>query len=190
MTLASTTLSQLLPQIGQQYLSAFEQAHGFLPVCLKDEIWPSPCELGAFGDEHNHWQPVEIKDSLSFDNVEQALNFPLHASIKEYYTAIYSETIYASCDEGKLSLLFAWSEADFARLQENIIGHVLMKQRLKQQVTIFFALTDDDDYILSINNDTGEVWVERVGCEPHKKVADSLLEFIASLTIEAPQESN
>ena len=56
-----------------------------------------------------------------------------------------------------------------------------MKQKLKQPISIFFAVTDDEDFILSINNESGEVWVERVGCIPHKKVADNLTSFIATL---------
>jgi SecY interacting protein Syd len=67
-------------------------------------------------------------------------------------------------------------------LQENIIGHILMKKRLKQENTIFFGVTNEDDMILSINNETGAVWVERVGCKAHKKLADSLNDFIRQLT--------
>ena len=49
-----------------------------------------------------------------------------------------------------------------------------MKQKLKQEVTIFFALTDQEDFILTVANATGAVWVEQVGKVPHKKLADSL----------------
>jgi SecY interacting protein Syd len=61
-----------------------------------------------------------------------------------------------------------------------------MKQKLKQPLTLFFALTDDENMILSVNNDNGEVWVEKVGCEAHKKVADSLTCFIRMLTPRIP----
>ena len=102
--------------------------------------------------------------------------------IKTYFTTFYSETLHATCSEGRLSLLFPWNNDDFQRLQENIIGHVLMKRKLKQTVSIFFAVTDDDDYILSLANDSGAVWVERVGREPLKKLSDSLPDFIYMLT--------
>ena len=95
---------------------------------------------------------------------------------------MFSDSLDASCAEGDLSLLFAWSAKDFARLQENIIGHILMKQRLKQAETIFFAVTNEEDMIISLDNNTGEVWVEQVGCKPHKKISDSLVEFIGQLT--------
>jgi len=56
-----------------------------------------------------------------------------------------------------------------------------MKQKLKQEVTLFFAITDDENIILSVNNRTGEVWAEKIGCKPHKKIAESLGDFIAGL---------
>ena len=184
MTLSNSTISKRLTNIGEIYTDVFEKKHGFLPVCEKDEQWISPCELTAYDDKHNHWQPVVINETLSFTNVEEALDLPLHQSIKDYFTVLYSESILARCDEGQLSLIFAWNEADFARLQENIIGHLLMKKRLKQEATIFFAVTDDDDYIISLKNDSGEVWVERVGGDPHKKLADNMLAFLNDLTID------
>jgi SecY interacting protein Syd len=43
-------------------------------------------------------------------------------------------------------------------------------------------VTDEEDIIISVNNSSGEVWVERVGCAPHKKLSDSLALFISQLT--------
>ena len=57
-----------------------------------------------------------------------------------------------------------------------------MKQKLKQAETVFFAVTDEEDMIISLDNSSGEVWVERVGCKPHKKLSDSLVDFISQLT--------
>ena len=164
-----------------EYVEAYQHKYQHLPVTESDEDWPSPCEVTTFGEGTITWQPVKIADKLSFDNVEQALELTLHQDIKAFFTAFYSESIDFSCDEGNLSLLFPWSEKDYQRLQENIIGHLLMKQKLKQEPTIFFALTDEEDLILSVINDTGEVWVERVGKAPHKKVANSISEFLSEL---------
>ena len=50
-------------------------------------------------------------------------------------------------------------------------------------------MTDDDDHIISISNDTGAVWVEKVGCEPHKKLADTLAGFIEQLTPRIPPKA-
>ena len=106
----------------------------------------------------------------------------MHDSIKQYFTCYYAESVDAECEEGRLSLLFPWNQDDFARLQENIIGHILMKRKLKQPETVFFAVTDQEDFILSIENETGAVWVEQVGKAPHKKLSDNLTDFIQQLT--------
>jgi len=180
----SNSLSNTLQQFINQYIKNYQNSHGHLPQIEQDEQWPSPCEQTPSVDKGVvFWQPVVINDKqLNFDNVESALNLTLHQDIKTYFTTFYSDSLNAKCHEGELSLLFAWNHDDFQRLQENLIGHILMKQRLKQEETIFFAVTDEEDTIISIANDTGTVWVEQVGCKPHKKLADSIAEFIAQLT--------
>ena len=177
-------VSKTVQQFAEQYINNYRKAHGVLPQVEQDEQWPSPCEQreaqnGEPLDGHVFWQPVANSgEQLSFENVESALNITLHQDIKDYFTSIYSESLEAQCDDGKLSLLFAWNEDDFQRLQENIIGHILMKQRLKQPITVFFAVTDEEDMIISFDNDSGEVWVEQVGRKPHKKLTNSIVEFI------------
>lgn len=178
------SLSTSLEQFANQYINDYQQRHGHLPQIEQDAQWTSVCEQSVADEEGIvYWQPIAISEQkLSFANVESALDLTLHADIKTYFTALYSDSLNANCEDGELSLLFAWNNDDFQRLQENIIGHILMKQRLKQTETIFFAVTDEEDTIISIVNNTGEVWVERVGCNPHKKLADSIADFIQQLT--------
>lgn len=181
-------LLHVLQQFSQEYIRQYQLIHGHLPVIEHDNNWPSPCEQTATSNNHLSqnevfWLPVNIESNskVNFDNVETALELTLHPDIKTYFTTLYSESLDAVCDEGNLSLLFAWNDADFQRLQENLIGHILMKQRLKQNETVFFAVTDEEDMIVSLDNSTGAVWVERVGCMPHKKLAESLAQFINTL---------
>ncbi len=182
-------LVQILQQFSEKYIAEYQQVHACLPIVEQDDEWPSPCEKRAteqksLAEGEVYWQPtaIEKNEGLSFENVESALNLTLHNDIKTYFTLLYSESLDARCDEGELSLLFAWNKKDFERLQENLIGHILMKQRLKQKETIFFAVTDEEDMIISIDNASGSVWVERVGCKPHKQLSDSLVQFISQLT--------
>ena len=192
MTSSNTNLTQALLSFAAQYIAHHTKSNnGNLPLIEYDEQWISPCIHKKINDELCSWQPVSIEmlmtkglitAPLNFNNVERALDLVLHADIKTYFTTMFSETIDAKCEEGGLSLLFAWSEDDFSRLQENIIGHIMMKQRLKQAETVFFAVTDEEDIIISIDNSTGEVWAERVGCKPHKKIADSLLALLHNLS--------
>jgi len=184
MKITNSDLSQCLIEFSQKFMEKHRSIHEQLPLTEVDEQWLSPCVQGKHNEQMDLWKPILITDDLSFSNVELALELSLHPDICQYFTTIYSDSINAYCSDGLLTLLFPWCEKDFSRLQENIIGHVLMKQKLKQTITIFFAVTDDEDTILSVNNDSGEVWVERIGCEPHKKAADSMKSFIHSLSPE------
>lgn len=186
MKISNSSLHELVWNFSQDYLQSYQQRFQHLPITEKDENWPSPCEQGLHKELFALWHPLKIDDLLTFDNVEAALEVQLHVDIKAYFTAIYSDSLDANCPEGDLSLLFAWNEKDFARLQENIIGHILMKTKLKQKLTVFFAITDDEDHIISLDNATGAIWVEKVGCEPHKKLADTLADFLVQLTPRIP----
>lgn len=191
-----TNLGDILQQFSAQYIDQYQNTHKHFPLIEHDKDWPSPCELLLNGSDIENtylsagevfWQPTpmsilkENEHALNFDNVESALELTLHSDIKCYFTTLFSESLDATCDEGDLSLLFAWNETDFERLQENLIGHILMKRRLKQAETVFFAVTDEEDMIISLDNQSGAVWVERVGCKPHKQLATSLTEFISML---------
>jgi len=192
MTSTNNNLLQALRSLVEKYVQKHHDINGHLPTVAHDDQWLSPCEQGDAKGGFTYWQPIIIADlakndsvtdidQLTFVNIESALGLPLHQDIKSYFTYIFSAALDVECQEGQLSLLFAWNVEDFQRLQENIIGHVLMKQRLKQAETIFFAVTDEEDMIISIDNATGHVWVEQVGCKPHKKLANSLHEFIEQL---------
>ncbi len=56
-----------------------------------------------------------------------------------------------------------------------------MKRRLKQPETLFVALPDEDDFILRVDNSSGEVMLEQVGLLPKEVVAANLADFIHSL---------
>jgi len=195
MTSTNSTLLSALHCLVNKYLQTHHDTYVHLPTVTFDEEWLSPCEQGKTEEGLSYWQPIIITDlaqtrgatnidveQLTFANLESALGLSLHHDIKSYFSYIFSADLDVECQEGQLSLLFAWNLEDFQRLQENIIGHILMKQRLKQAETIFFAVTDEEDMIISIDNTTGEVWVEQVGCKPHKKLSNSLAEFITQLT--------
>ena len=186
MKISNVALAEVIWRFSQDYLLAYQEKFQHLPIIELDKDWLSPCEQGVHQEIYSLWQPVKAADKLSFDNVESALDVVLHSDIKQYFTSMFCESLDASCDEGNLSLLFAWNIDDFARLQQNIIGHILMKTKLKQKLTVFFAVTDNEDHIISLDNESGAVWVEKVGCEPHKKLANSIAEFISQLSPNLP----
>ena len=173
--------ARALQAFQQRWLETYQDKHGTLPEIEQDADWPSPCEQGQAGDNNVYWQPVPCPDELSFANVEQALKLELHPDYKTLFTRSYSNHLPANCDDGWLELLQTWSCDDFQRLQENLIGHIMMKRKRKQPETLFFAVTDNDEILLSIVNQTGEVWAERAGQEPHRRIATSVSEFLNQL---------
>lgn len=161
----------------------------YLGICEDEADWQSPCQLNKLVQNQNQnqtqnqttWSPVARNEKLNFDNINQAFNLELHPDIVDYYHSFYSGTLDCTYHDDKLFLLQAWNQADYDLLQENILGHLLMKQRLKQPPTIFIASTDDDLYLISVLNETGEVVLEPVG-KPHCQVlASSISEFLEQL---------
>ena len=148
-----------------------------------DNEWPSPCynKEGKQG-EIVPWQPVRQAQPLSFENVGSALKLTLNSDYCEYFTRYFSNNLIAKAPQGECELLQVWNEEDFERLQQNLIGHLLMKQRLAQAPTLFFGLTDEEDFILTVVNETGEVALEQVGTEPKEILAPSLADFLSTLT--------
>ncbi|TKB43524.1 SecY-interacting protein [Thalassotalea mangrovi] len=173
-----------LASLFDTFVRDYQEKHGDYPKVEHDKLWPSEVELDKVNDgELTRWKPHFLAKPLSFANVEKALEIELHPSVKEFFALAYSENIDAKCEHGQLSLLFAWNFEDFERLQQNIIGHVMMKRRLRQPISIFFAITDEEDINLVVNNEDGSVWIEPVGLTGTKKLANSLPEFIDGLTV-------
>ena len=86
-----------------------------------------------------------------------------------------------------MSLLFLWNPADTDRLNENLIGHAMAKQRAKAPMSIFFACTEpDSELFLSVDNDSGSVLLEKPGYKPIREVAPDLASFLATLVPTPP----
>ncbi|MFT4927711.1 MAG: SecY interacting protein Syd [Phenylobacterium sp.] len=179
------TTEQALDNLLAQWQSHYAQQAGGLPTVEHDPQWPSACEIeGSVANGQVQWQPVKRENSAAdFANVEHALDIVLHQDIKTFFSYAYSGEFDLNHEKGPVTLLQVWNDEDFANLQQNLIGHIMMKRRLKQPVTLFFALTDQDEQIISLNNESGEVWLESVGKLPHLKLADCLAAFLGDLSI-------
>lgn len=162
-----------------------QQAAASQPQLLITEFEPelaSPCYTGDGREgEPCSWQPVPMQGDYGFANIESALQITLNEQFCKYFTTYWSFNLLVQAEQGRCELLQVCSESDFARLQENLIGHLLMKQRLKQPPTLFFGLTDEDDFILSVDNASGEVVLEQVGKLPSRCLAPDLATFIDGL---------
>ena len=197
------TISEQIDKFVSSYVDAANESG--LKVAYEAN-WLSPCleqtaTIGALAPSEGEmvsWAPKmqnRTQDEMhegtqgrmqerqnSFENVENAMSLSLHPDFCEFFTRYYSANFTATAEQGQCELLQVWNDEDFEGLQQNLIGHLLMKQRLKQAPTLFFGLTDEEDFILTIINDTGEVALEQVGKEPQQIVAPNLAAFLASLT--------
>ena len=183
MQFQSHPVTGALQHFHDKFLNMHREQRQSLPLVEHDNQWLSPCEQGeADSNAMVQWQPVQCPETLGFDNMEHALGFAIHPDIKAFYGSFYSGNLPAITDDGRLELLQVWNRDDFDRLQENLLGHIMMKRKRKQAITLFLGLTDHDEIIISINNDTGEIWAESVGKEPHKFLSRNLATFINTLT--------
>ena len=130
-------LKNALAGSGKSYLST-----------IHDEQWPSPCEKGEAGDgQEIFWDVYSLEEPLDFTNIEQALDLTIHQSLKDFFGWFYSDNLAAKTEDGALELLQPWNSDDFERLQENLIGHVLMKQKLKQEMQL---MLEKEIFLLAI----------------------------------------
>jgi len=99
----------------------------------------------------------------------------------QFYTTQYAGDMPALSGHQALTLLQAWSEEDFQRVQENLIGHLVTQKRLKLSPTLFLATTPDEMEVVSLCNLTGEVVLEKIGTKQRTTLAPSLSLFLQEL---------
>ena len=66
-------------------------------------------------------------------------------------------------------------------MQENLIGHLVMKRRLKETPTLFIATTESDTEIVSVCNLSGEVVIEQPGVKKREVLSSGIETFLISL---------
>jgi SecY interacting protein Syd len=169
----------------ERALASTDEQHFWIEF---DPEWRSPCELStditaAHPSGYIGWRPVPQTPLMSFDGLAHALEQPIHADICDYYTSYWAGHFTATVEDGPVNLIQLWNPEDFDRLIENLVGHSLAQQRLKQPFTVFFATTEpDSELFLSIDNATGKILLEEPGRPPLRTVANSLAEFLDRLT--------
>lgn len=183
--MSESRVSEALGAYVERFLTACEAENGHLPEAEHDPEWPSPCEQGA-PDFHGfvRWRPVPQAEPLDWSGLETALEAEVHPDLKAYFGHFWSGNVPARHREGGLLLIQLWNRDDFDRLVENELGHVLAQRRARLPLTLFFACTDDPELLLSIDNRSGAVLLERPGRPPLREVAPSLAQFLEELAPE------
>jgi SecY interacting protein Syd len=139
-------------------------------------------QFAQFVESYYEKHPVKAEPALDLSKTQQALELQFPEQLSEFYTSYFGGGLKVQHERGELELLMSWHQADFERLQQNIIAHILMKRRLKQRETVFIAATDHDDYLVSVLVATGEVYLEKVGMEVKELLAPDLATFLQQLS--------
>jgi len=163
-----------------RYCQHWLQQAGHAPASSDLYGVPSPCALED-REQQVVWQPQPFSLPPTLDAVERAVDIQLQPPITEFYTTQFAGDMQARFGENQLSLLQVWSEEDFLRLQENLIGHLVMQRRLRQSPTLFIATTDSEEEIISLSNLSGEVILEQPGRKQRVVLAESLEIFLKLL---------
>ncbi|MBD2781549.1 SecY-interacting protein [Xenorhabdus szentirmaii] len=176
-------VKEALSGFTQRYIELWQEKTGFPPASNELYGIPSPC-IERTGDEKVHWlpQPFSIKGKLS--KVETALEICLQDPIHDYYVTQFAGDMSASFDGKPLSLIQVWSEDDFIRLQENLIGHLVTQKRLKRSPTVFIGTTDSEMGLISVCNLTGQVIFEQFDRDERTVLSADLASFLLALNPE------
>ncbi|MBY6186978.1 SecY-interacting protein [Marinobacter hydrocarbonoclasticus] len=169
---------EALAAFHQRYQACWQQSLGQAPASDKPE--QGPAEQGRDEAGRALWQAHRRSKPGQFDNVETALELTLHPALSEFYGHFFAGNLSFDADFGRGELLQPWNQADFEYLQENLIGHLLMKKKLKQPPTLFIGLVEES--MLVLDNADGSVWIEVPGQQPSEKVADSIDALLLKLT--------
>ncbi|WP_392552355.1 SecY-interacting protein [Orbus wheelerorum] len=145
------------------------ELYGMPSPCIKDTI-----DLAIF------WLPIRPSPH-TLNIVEEVINIRIHDDAHLFYGTQYAGDMKAQWNHLSLSLLQIWSDDDFSRLEQNIIAHLTMQKRLKRRPSIFIATTDDETEIVSIDNQTGNVILEKLITNETDVLADDLDAFLSSL---------
>lgn len=172
--------TQALNDFTRRYCEQWQQQTGHAPASGELYGIPSPCIVATHEDEV-WWLPQPFTLAKNLDAVERALDIQLQPEVAVFYTAQFAGDMAGTYDGKALSLVQVWSEEDFTRVQENLIGHLVMKRRLKHSPTLFIATTESELEVVSVCNLSGEVIIEQLGTQKKQVIASSIESFLTYL---------
>ena len=172
--------AEALQAFTQRYCDAWQQQYSSLP--RSEELYgvPSPC-ISATDDDAVYWQPQPFTAEQNISAVERALDIVIQQPIHSYYTTQFAGDMAARFAGETMLLLQTWSPDDFRRVQENLIGHLVVQKRLKLSPTLFIATLESELEVISVCNLSGEVLKETLGTRKRTILSPSLASFLDQL---------
>lgn len=177
MTDAPPPVATAIRRLADEVVERARADTGALPTVEHDPDWPSPCIAGPVADGRVPWHSVPMARAPDFGRLARALEVPIHTDLVQYFGTVWSAPLPVRFEGNELELLQLWNEQDFEHLLANLIGHALEKKRVRQPLSLFFALVDDDRF-LSLDNQSGAVGLETVGLRTVFPVTPTLSEFL------------
>ncbi|WP_434527002.1 SecY-interacting protein [Photorhabdus asymbiotica] len=175
-----SNVTEALADFTRRYVDLWQKETGVSPASSELYGVPSPC-ITHTGDDIVYWLPRPFPSEDKLNKVEVALDIQLQPAIHDFYTSQLAGDMTAMFEGQQLSLIQVWSEEDFIRLQENLIGHLVTQKRLRLSPTAFIATVDSDMSIISLCNLTGEVILERFGSNKRTLLFTDLIGFLSAI---------
>jgi SecY interacting protein Syd len=174
--------AEALQAFTQRYCDAWQQQRASLP--RSEELYgiPSPCiSLDRTADAVFLATRSPFHLAANISAVERALDIVVQPPAHSYYTTQFAGDMQARLAGETMTLLQTWSPDDFQRMQENLIGHLVVQKRLKLSPTLFIATLDSELEVISVCNLSGEVLKETLGTRKRTTLAPSLASFLNQL---------
>lgn len=152
-----------------------------MPLCDWEPEWRSPCELDEPKEGRVAWRPLRRDEPADFDAMADALELRLHPAALALFGHWFSRPTPCSYKGLRLELILPWNEADLDLLKENLIGHLLMLRKLGRAPSLFIATTRNEMTLISLDNESGQVWLEWLDSGRRLVLAPSLPAFLARL---------
>ncbi|MHA7845591.1 SecY-interacting protein [Serratia sp. D1N4] len=173
-------VSHALREFTRRYVDLWQQQRGHAPASQELYGVASPC-IVENRDDQVLWLPQSFIPEATLVKVENALELQLQPDIHIFYTQQYAGDMSAQFEAHRMTLLQVWSEDDFIRLQENLIGHLVTQKRLKLSPTLFLATTESEMTMVSLCNVSGNVVLEQFGSDKRTFLSNSLADFLRML---------
>ncbi len=172
-----SAVQNALQDFTTRYSRVWEQLCGTHPASGELFGVPSPC-ITKTGEDVVFWQPQPFGLPGDLTAVERAMGITLQAAVHQFYTTQFAGDMLATFGDMPFTLLQVWSETDFTRVQENVIGHLVTQRRLKLSPTVFIGTVESDSQVVAVCNLSGEVVLETLGRKVRQVLSPSLAQFL------------